>query len=384
MTQEPYRARWMTDEVVALQDIARRFFQREFVPHVDEWRASGCIARELWFKAGKLGLLSASLPEELGGGGSKAFMAAILLEQGRAGDAAWGISVQNYVSHYILAYGTDEQKARWLPGLGSGETIAAIAMTEPGAGSDLKELKTSASAVQGGYVLSGQKTFISNGQTADLVCVAAKTDLTEGSRGISLLMVETNAADGFRRGRPLKKIGLQAADTSELFFEDVFVPQENLLGEEEGQGFRQLMTQLPWERISIAIRCVGLAEYALDQTIAHVTARKAFGGSLFDLQNTQFKLAEAKTKLETMRAFVDSCLDRLVVDQLDISTAAMCKLYCSQAINEIVDECLQLHGGYGFMQEYAIAQLYGDVRAQKIYGGTSEVMKLLIARSLVS
>jgi acyl-CoA dehydrogenase len=384
MTQEPYRARWMTDEVVALQDIARRFFQREFVPHVDEWRASGCIARELWFKAGKLGLLSASLPEELGGGGSKAFMAAILLEQGRAGDAAWGISVQNYVSHYILAYGTDEQKARWLPGLGSGETIAAIAMTEPGAGSDLKELKTSASAVQGGYVLSGQKTFISNGQTADLVCVAAKTDLTEGSRGISLLMVETNAADGFRRGRPLKKIGLQAADTSELFFEDVFVPQENLLGEEEGQGFRQLMTQLPWERISIAIRCVGLAEYALDQTIAHVTTRKAFGGSLFDLQNTQFKLAEAKTKLETMRAFVDSCLDRLVVDQLDISTAAMCKLYCSQAINEIVDECLQLHGGYGFMQEYAIAQLYGDVRAQKIYGGTSEVMKLLIARSLVS
>jgi acyl-CoA dehydrogenase len=384
MTQEPYRARWMTDEVVALQDIARRFFQREFVPHVDEWRASGCIARELWFKAGKLGLLSASLPEELGGGGSKAFMAAILLEQGRAGDAAWGISVQNYVSHYILAYGTDEQKARWLPGLGSGETIAAIAMTEPGAGSDLKELKTSASAVQGGYVLSGQKTFISNGQTADLVCVAAKTDLTEGSRGISLLMVETNAADGFRRGRPLKKIGLQAADTSELFFEDVFVPQENLLGEEEGQGFRQLMTQLPWERISIAIRCVGLAEFALDQTIAHVTARKAFGGSLFDLQNTQFKLAEAKTKLETMRAFVDSCLDRLVVDQLDISTAAMCKLYCSQAINEIVDECLQLHGGYGFMQEYAIAQLYGDVRAQKIYGGTSEVMKLLIARSLVS
>jgi acyl-CoA dehydrogenase len=384
MTQEPYRARWMTDEVVALQDIARRFFQREFVPHVDEWRARGCIARELWFKAGKLGLLSASLPEELGGGGSKAFMAAILLEQGRAGDAAWGISVQNYVSHYILAYGTDEQKARWLPGLGSGETIAAIAMTEPGAGSDLKELKTSASAVQGGYVLSGQKTFISNGQTADLVCVAAKTDLTEGSRGISLLMVETNAADGFRRGRPLKKIGLQAADTSELFFEDVFVPQENLLGEEEGQGFRQLMTQLPWERISIAIRCVGLAEYALDQTIAHVTTRKAFGGSLFDLQNTQFKLAEAKTKLETMRAFVDSCLDRLVVNQLDISTAAMCKLYCSQAINEIVDECLQLHGGYGFMQEYAIAQLYGDVRAQKIYGGTSEVMKLLIARSLVS
>jgi acyl-CoA dehydrogenase len=384
MTQEPYRARWMTDEVVALQDIARRFFQREFVPHVDEWRARGCIARELWFKAGKLGLLSASLPEELGGGGSKAFMAAILLEQGRAGDAAWGISVQNYVSHYILAYGTDEQKARWLPGLSSGETIAAIAMTEPGAGSDLKELKTSASAVQGGYVLSGQKTFISNGQTADLVCVAAKTDLTEGSRGISLLRVETNAADGFRRGRPLKKIGLQAADTSELFFEDVFVPQENLLGEEEGQGFRQLMTQLPWERISIAIRCVGLAEYALDQTIAHVTTRKAFGGSLFDLQNTQFKLAEAKTKLETMRAFVDSCLDRLVVNQLDISTAAMCKLYCSQAINEIVDECLQLHGGYGFMQEYAIAQLYGDVRAQKIYGGTSEVMKLLIARSLVS
>ncbi|WP_347400371.1 acyl-CoA dehydrogenase family protein [Sphingomonas paeninsulae] len=384
MTLEPYRARWMTDDVVAFQDIARRFFEREFVPHLEGWRAQGCIDRNLWYKAGELGLLGASMPEEFGGGGSKAFMAAILLEQGRAGDAAWGISVQNYVSHYILAYGTEEQKARWLPGLGSGQTVAAIAMTEPGAGSDLKQLKTVANAVQGGYVLNGQKTFISNGQSADLVCVAAKTDLAGGSRGISLLMVEVKGADGFLRGKPLKKIGLQAADTSELFFEDVFVPQENLLGQEEGQGFRQLMTQLPWERLSIAIRCVGLAEYALDQTIAHVTARKAFGGTLFDLQNTQFKLAEAKTKLESMRSFVDSCLDRLVLDQLDIATAAMCKLHCSQAINEIVDECLQLHGGYGFMEEYGIARLYGDVRAQKIYGGTSEVMKLLVARSLIA
>jgi alkylation response protein AidB-like acyl-CoA dehydrogenase len=305
------------------------------------------------------------------------------MEQGRVGDASWGISVQNYVCHYILTYGTDEQRARWLPGMAAGELIAAIAMTEPGAGSDLKELKTTARRDGDTYVVSGQKTFISNGQTADLIVVAAKTDPSAGAKGVSLVVVEADMAN-FRRGRPLKKIGLHAADTSELFFDDVVVPADNLLGQAEGQGFKQLMSQLPWERLSIAIRCVGMAEYAIAQTVEHVTSRKMFGGTLFDLQNTQFKLAEAKTRLEAMRAFVDSCLDRLVEGKLDVATAATCKLYCSQAINEIVDECLQLHGGYGFMEEYAIAKLYGDVRAQKIYGGANEVMKLLIARNLVS
>jgi acyl-CoA dehydrogenase len=365
------------------QEVARRFFATEFAPKLDEWRKQGCIDRDLWRHAGALGLLGASLPEEYGGSGSKAFMAAVLLEQGRVGDASWAISVQNYVSHYILAYGTTAQRQRWLPGLASGALIAAIAMTEPAAGSDLKELKTLARRDGDSYIVSGQKTFISNGQTADLICVAVKTDPAAGARGVSLVMVEADRAPGFRRGRALKKIGLHAADTSELFFDEVSVPAENLLGQVEGQGFRQLMTQLPWERLSIAIRCVGMGEFALAHTLEHVRNRRAFGGTLFDLQNTQFKLAEAKTKLESMRVFVDSCLDRLIVNQLDIATAAMCKLHCSQVINEIVDECLQLHGGYGYMEEYPIAKLYGDVRAQKIYGGANEVMKLLVARSLI-
>jgi alkylation response protein AidB-like acyl-CoA dehydrogenase len=381
MTQESYRPRWLEDDVLMFQDTARRFFAADFVPYIDEWREKGCIDRSLWKKAGALGLLGASLPEEYGGGGSKALMAAVLLEQGRVGDASWGISVQNYVCHYILAYGTDAQKARWLPGLASGDLVAAIAMTEPGAGSDLKQIKTTARKDGSSYVVSGQKTFISNGQTADLICVAAKTNPEAGAQGLSLVMVEADMPN-FRRGRPLKKIGLHAADTSELFFDDVVVPADNLLGQVEGAGFKQLMSQLPWERLAIAIRCVGMAEYALEQTLEHVKSRQIFGGTLFDLQNTQFKLAEAKTKLESMRFFVDGCLDRLVVGKLDIATAAMCKLHCSQAINEIVDECLQLHGGYGFMEEYAIAKLHGDVRAQKIYGGANEVMKLIVARSL--
>jgi acyl-CoA dehydrogenase len=381
VSQESYRPRWQTDDVVILQQVARRFFKEEFAPRLDQWRKQGCIDRELWRTAGALGLLGASLPEEYGGGGSKAFMAAVLLEQGRVGDAAWGVSVQNYVCHYILTYGTSEQKARWLPGLASGDMIAALAMTEPGAGSDLKQLNTVARKVGSSYVISGQKTFISNGQTADLICVAVKTGPGSGARGVSLVMVEASMPN-FRRGRSLAKIGLHAADTSELFFDDVVVPSENLLGRVEGQGFQQLMSQLPWERLSIAIRCVGMAEVALEQTLRYVRSRKMFGGTLFDLQNTQFKLAEVKTKLESMRFFTDSCLDRLVAERLDIATAAMCKLHCSQATNEIVDECLQLHGGYGFMEESAIGRLYGDVRAQKIYGGANEVMKLLIARSL--
>lgn len=373
--------RWMTEEVVMFQSVAQKFFTTQFAPGLEKWRMQGRIDREIWLAAGKLGLVGSSLPLEFGGGGSKAFMAAVLLEQGRVGDASWGISVQNYVCHYLLAFGTDEQKRKWLPPMSRGEVIAAIAMTEPGAGSDLKALTTSARKVGDKYVVNGQKTFISNGQNADLVCVAAKTDLSAGARGISLLLVETSRA-GFRRGRRLSKIGLHAADTTELFFDNVEIPAENLLGQREGEGFGQLMSQLPWERLSIAVRCVGMAEYAFRQTVEHVRTRKMFGGTLFDLQNTQFKLAEVKTKLESMRAFVDACLDRMIGGELDIAMAAMCKLHCADAINEIVDECLQLHGGYGFMEEYPIARLYGDVRAQKIYGGASEVMKLLIARNL--
>jgi acyl-CoA dehydrogenase len=379
---ERFRPAWLTDQVAMFQETARRFFAREFVPHLEMWREQGCIDRALWRKAGNAGLLAASLPETWGGGGSPALMATVLLEQGRIGDAAWGIGVQNYVCHYILAYGTPEQQEKWLPRLASGDLVAAIAMTEPSAGSDLKNITTAARREEDHYALTGQKTFISNGLTANLICVVAKTNPLAGAKGISLLMFETDGVEGFRRGRRLRKIGLHAADTSELFFDNVAVPSGNLLGGVEGQGFGQLMSQLPWERLSIAVRCVGLGDFALEQTVAYVRRRKAFGATLFELQNTQFKLAEMKTKLEAMRSFIFDCIGRHQIGELDPSTAAMAKLFSTQALSEIVDECVQLHGGYGFMDEYPIARLYCDVRAQKIYGGSNEVMKLLVARHL--
>jgi acyl-CoA dehydrogenase len=374
---------WMNEEVQLVGETARRFFSSQFVPNIQRWRDQGCIDRSLWDAAGAAGLLGASIPEEFGGGGSRAFMAIVLLEQGRIGDSSWGISVHDYVSHYIVAFGSDAQKARWLPRMATGEFVAAIALSEPDAGSDLKAIRTKARHEGGVYRINGQKTFITNGQTANLICVAVKTNPDAGAKGISLLMVETEKTPGMRRGRKLQKIGLHAADTSELFFEDAEVPEDNLLGNQEGKGFGQLMAQLAWERLSIAIRSVGQAEFAVDSTLAHTRQRKIFGQTILDFQNTQFKLAEAKTKLEAMRAFAFTCMDSLVANNLDGATAAMVKLFCTQSVNEIVDECLQLHGGYGFMDEYPIGRLYGDVRAGKIYGGTNEVMKLIIARSMV-
>ncbi|WIW89455.1 acyl-CoA dehydrogenase family protein [Sphingobium sp. V4] len=384
MRDDACQAKWLTDEVLMVGETARRFFNQEFVPNIDRWREQGVIDRSLWKAAGDAGLLGCSLPEEVGGAGNKAFMAITLVEQGRAGDAAWGISVHDYVCHYILAFGTDDQKKRWLPRLISGEMVAAIALTEPDAGSDLKSIRTTAVDAGARYVVNGQKTFITNGQTADLICVAVKTDPAAGAKGVSLLMVETDAAPGFRRGRKLHKIGLHAADTSELFFDDMEVPKENLLGGREGEGFRQLMVQLGWERLSIALRCVGLGDYALRHTVQHVTARKAFGGTLFDLQNTQFTLAEAKTDLEAMRFFCFGAVDALLAGKLDPALAASAKLFATDRLNALVDQCLQLHGGYGFMDEYPIARLFGDARAAKIYGGSNEVMKMLVARSLVT
>lgn len=371
-----------SEEVLMLRDLASKFFATEFTPNAERWRRQGRIDRDLWSRAGQLGLLAASLPEEYGGGGTHAHMAVVLLEQGRAGDASWGVSVHNYVTHYILAYGTQEQKNRWLPKMARGELVGAIALTEPGAGSDLKALSMTATLRDNRYVLNGQKTFISNGQTADLICVAAKTDPAAGAKGISLFVLETRNAAGFRRGRSLEKIGLHAADTSELFFDDVCIERDCLLGGVAGVGFKQLMTQLPWERLSIALRCVGQCEFALAQTMEHVCSRKLFGGTLFDQQNTQFVLAEAKTKLEAMRSFAYDCLGELLAHKLSVEKAAMVKLFCSQATNEIVDACLQLFGGYGFMQEYPIGRLFCDARALKIYGGSNEVMKTIIARDL--
>lgn len=377
-------APWMTPEVSMVSETARRFFEREFVPNIDRWRTQGVIDRSLWEKAGELGLLSASMPEEFGGAGSRIMMAMIILEQGRAGDASWGVSIQNFVTHYIEAYGTPSQKSRWLPKLGSGEWIAALAMTEPGAGSDLKSLNTTATRQGGAFVLNGQKTFITNGQTADLVCVAARTDPAAGAKGISLLVVETANAAGFRRGRKLQKMGLHAADTSELFFDNVFVPEDNLLGGVPGRGFHQLMAQLPWERLTLAIRSLGQAEFALKQTLRYTRERKMFGGVLFDLQNTQFKLAEMVTRIEAMRAMIYANIELLAQEKLTANRAAMAKLFCTEQLNWIVDECVQLHGSYGFMDEYPIARLFVDARITRIYGGSNEIMKLLISRALAA
>jgi alkylation response protein AidB-like acyl-CoA dehydrogenase len=375
---------FFSDDVAMVADLARRFFQSEFLPHAERWRRQGRIDRSLWEKAGELGLLAASLPSEYGGAGSHDHMAAVLLEQGRAGDASWGLSIHNYVCHYVLAYGSEEQKVRWLPRLASGELIAAIAMTEPGAGSDLKAITTTAVASKNGYLINGQKTFISNGQTADLICVVAKTDPAAGAKGISLLMVETAHAPGFRRGKPLDKIGLHAADTSELFFDAVPVDAGALLGTVPGKGFAQLMTQLPWERLAIALRAVGQCEFALAETLAYARERKLFGGKLLDQQNTQFVLAEVATMVEAMRSLVMSCLASLREDQLGVERAAMAKLFCAQTANKVADACLQLFGGYGYMNEYPIGRFFCDARALKLYGGTDEVMKTIIARSLIA
>lgn len=379
----PASARWMNEEHEMLADAARRFFAAELVPHVERWSEQGVVDREFWLKAGEAGLLGATVPEAWGGaGGTLAHDSVICLEHARTADSGWGWGVHNICTHYVVAYGSEEQKARWLPKLASGEFVPSIAMSEPGTGSDLQAVRTSAVRDGDEYVINGSKTFITNGQTSDLVIVVAKTDPTAGARGVSLIMVETGDAPGFRRGRNLDKLGMKGQDTSELFFDDVRVPVANLIGADEGQGFVQLMTQLPWERLIIAIMAVGFSEVMLEETLTYVKERKAFGQRLMDFQNTRFKLAECKTKLEVTRAFVDDCIVKVVAGELDAATASMAKWWAAQVQCEIADECLQLHGGYGYMMEYPIARHYADSRAQQIYGGTREIMKELIARSL--
>lgn len=380
------RPHWMTDEHELYADSCRQFFAAELVPHIERWRKAGAVERAFWKKAGDAGIVGATIPEAYGGGGTPlSFDAVMLIEHSRTGDTAWGIGIQSIVAHYIANYATEEQKQRWLPKLASGESVAALAMTEPGTGSDLQAIATIAeSDGRDGdeLILNGSKTFITNGQTADLVLVAAMTARGEGARGMSLLMVDTEQAPGFRRGRNLEKLGMKGQDTSELFFEDVRVPRANLLGGEEGQGFYQLMKQLPWERLLIGIMSVGHMDFMLQQTLDYVRERKAFGKRLYDLQNTRFTLAEAKTKAEVTRSFVHDCIARLDAGQLDAATASMAKWWASQQECEVADECLQLFGGYGYMLEYPIASAFADARVQKIYGGANEIMKELIARSM--
>lgn len=374
----------MTGDLDQLRELARTFFAKEVVPHQERWAEQKQVDRGFWNKAGELGLLCLSIPEEYGGGGGTFAHEAVLLEeQAWCGDSSWGNSVHSgIVAHYINSYGTDEQKRRWLPGMASGEYVGAIAMSEPGGGSDLQNIKTRALRDGDEYVLSGSKTFITNGVQADLVIVVAKTDPSQGATGISLLVVETAQAPGFRRGRVLDKVGMKGQDTAELFFDDVRVPAANLLGTGEGQGFIQLMQQLPQERLIIAVASVAGIEAAVDLTLAYVKDRTAFGRELIKFQNTRFKLAECATEARVTRAFVDQCVQDHLEGRLDVPTAAMAKWWSTERLCQVVDECVQLFGGYGYMTEYPIARAWADARVQKIYGGTNEIMKEIIARSL--
>ncbi|RAR48252.1 acyl-CoA dehydrogenase [Paraburkholderia unamae] len=375
---------WITEDLVIFQDAIRRFVARELVPNEERWAKQQQVDREAWLKAGEVGMLCPSIPEEYGGGGGTfAHDAIITLEQTRAGTASLGTNVHSgIVAHYLLRYATEEQKQRWLPKMARGELIGAIAMSEPGAGSDLQAIKMRAVRDGDHYVLNGSKTFITNGILADLILVVAKTDPAKGSKGTSIVVLETAQAEGFRRGRNLEKIGLKGNDTAELFFDDVRVPCENLLGPEEGKGFVQLMQQLPQERMIIALGALATMERALEETIAYVRDRKVFGQSLLDLQNTRFRLAECKTVATIARTFVDDCMQKVLRGELDPETAAMAKWWSTQRSCEVVDECLQLHGGYGYMMEYPIARLYLNARVSKIFGGSNEIMKELVARTL--
>ncbi|PSL17706.1 acyl-CoA dehydrogenase family protein [Shimia abyssi] len=374
---------WMQEEHHAFAETVRRFFAEDLVPNFAEWTKAGTIPRPVWAKAGKLGILGATFPEDYGGLGlSRHFDAVTLLEQAKAGDIGWGFGVHNIAAHYISAFGTDDQKARWLPGLATGDKIAAIAMTEPGTGSDLQAVKTSAIRDGNEYLINGSKTFITNGGSADLLLLVAKTDPTAKGRGVSLIIVETEQLDGYSVGRRLKKMGMKRNDTAELNFADVRIPLTNLLGAEEGQGFYQLMKQLPWERLIIGFSALGSAQCALEMTLEYVKERRAFGKRIMDFQNTRFKLAEVATKVDILAAFMDQCLVELDLGQLTAEKAAMAKWWSTQTQCEVIDECLQLFGGYGYMSEYPISELYTDARVQKIYGGTNEIMKELIARGL--
>ncbi|WP_286294942.1 acyl-CoA dehydrogenase family protein [Aminobacter sp. SS-2016] len=375
---------WAADDVAMLYDMAHRFMSEEILPHYDGYEKNEIVDRAAWEKAGAAGLLCASMPEEYGGsGGTFAHESAIIEAIGHVGVDGFGIALHNaIVAPYILHYGSEEQKKKWLPKMATGELIGAIAMTEPGAGSDLQGVKTRAEKDGNQYRINGSKTFITNGQLANLVIVVTKTDPSKGAKGTSLIVVETDEVDGFERGRNLDKIGLKANDTSELFFNDVRVPTSNLLGQEEGQGFVQLMQQLPQERLEIGTGAIAMIERALAVTIDYVKDRKAFGKAILDFQNTQFKLAELKTEATIGRVFYNDCVARHISGGLDPVTASMAKYWLSDLQCKIVDECLQLFGGYGYMNEYPIARMYRDARVQRIYGGTNEIMKLLIARSL--
>ena len=381
---DTYNPPWMTEDLEIFKDAVNKFYTREFAPHSEKWTKQGMVDRDAWNKAGAAGLLCASIPEEFGGAGGDYRHEAILAEEmERTGVVGFGNTVHSLIcAHYLNAYCTDEQKAHILPKMASGEMVCAIAMTEPGTGSDLQSVKTTALKEGNQYVINGSKTFISNGQHADLVIVVAKTDPSQGAKCISLMLVETNGTEGFARGRNLDKMGQHAADTSELFFDNVKVPATSVLGGEEGRGFYQLMPQLPAERLIIAAQGLGAMERAIDITVEYTRERKTFGNAIFDYQNTQYKLAECKATWMAARAMVDQLTMQLLKGELDANSAAAAKFWVTERQCEVIDTCLQFFGGYGYMDEYPISRMYTDARVQRIYGGSNEIMRMLVARSL--
>ncbi len=374
-----------TEEHNMFRDTFRHFVEKEIVPYNEQWEKDGIVSRELWLKAGEQGFLGLNVPEEWGGAGVNDFgySAIIAEETTRVGAASVGAGIglhNDIVIPYFLAYANEEQKRRWLPGMCAGKLITAIAMTEPNTGSDLAAVRTTAIRQGNSYVLNGQKTFITNGILSDVVIVVAKTDPALGHKGISLIVVE-RGMDGFKRGRKLEKMGLKAQDTAELYFEDALVPVSNLLGE-EGKGFYYLMRQLAKERLNVGISAVAACETALEITLEYCKERTAFGKPIGSFQNSRFKLAEMKTETEIARVFVDRCIEELNAGNLTAETAAMAKWWTSDLQKRVVDQCVQLHGGYGYMMEYPIARLYLDARVQSIYAGTNEIMKEIIGRSM--
>ncbi|MEL7720915.1 acyl-CoA dehydrogenase family protein [Citromicrobium bathyomarinum] len=373
------------EEIAVFADAVGKFYEKHAPEsRVLKWRDDGQVDREFWREAGAAGLLGASVPEEYGGhGGDFRHEMVVIDQQGRHNVEGFAASLHNtIILPYLVRHGTEEQKKKYLPRLVSGDLVSAIAMTEPGVGSDLQSITTTALKDGNGYKINGAKTYISNGQIADFIIVVAKTDPNERAKGISLMLLETDGAEGFQRGKKLDKIGLDSQDTSELFFDDVFVPAENVLGGEEGKGFYQLMGELPQERLIIAMGAMSTIERALEETLAFTKERKAFGKTIWDFQNTQFTLAELKARATAAKVFVNHCIAQHLEGKLDVPTACMAKLWLTELQGEVVDKCLQLHGGSGYINDYPIARMFRDSRVSRIFGGSNEIMKMVIARGM--
>ena len=383
MLPQLHRHAWMDEQVGAFRDQLRRYIAAELTPHLEGWRRQGFIPREVWRPFAELGFLLPEIGEEYGGAGATLAYQLVAQDELARAELPANTAVHSIASHYILDYGTEAQKRRWLPRLASGELLAGIALTEPGCGSDLKALKTRARRDGDHFVIDGAKTFITNGFTASLLVVAVRTG-EAGARGVSMLVLETEGLAGFRVGRRLEKLGQHASDTAELSFDGVRVPADALLGGTPGRGFAQLMSQLPYERLMLAVPAAAVIERAVELTVAYTSERNAFGQPLSEFQNTRFKLAECATLAHVVRTFINDCIQRLLDGTLDEQAAYMAKWWCTEQQCKVVDECLQLFGGYGYMTEYPIARLYADARVQKIYGGANEIMKDLIARQLFS